>query len=827
MKTAGAGAAALGLSGCGLVDALSADSERRRRPRNIVLIVIDTLRPDHVGAYGGKARTPNLDALAGESLRFTRVYPEAMATVPARRSIMTAKRVYPFDNWQPWYGMAKRPGWQPLPPGTENLSTVMRRRGYWTAYVSDNPFLSHSGPFEPFRQTWDRYVAVLGQRGERRDAHTVPRSEAVRRLPPIMREEHLIWRVRQFLADNGRGVDETEHAAARVFRWGEQVMQQAGRHKPFLLVVDSFSPHELWAPPRKYLDMYTDSELPGIADVRYRNSDYLTRSQIRLVKATYAACLTMVDTWLGHFMRELKQQGRADDTVVGLISDHGVFLGEHELTGKSDSYLFEELIHVPLMLRSPDGRGAGKKSDYFATTVDMGPTLMSMAGHHPARRPRRHRPVAAPRRRRARGGAALRLRRLRELLVRARRPLEADRPERQVLEHALRDRGRPARDPRALEAPPEGGPQAVESAPRRDRAAAAALQQELHGVDAARAAEELVPVEPVNRTAELPNARQVLVLAAGGTISMKGEAGAVPELDGDGLIADVPRLAAFAGLRSRTVFNKPSAHLSLDDQLEVCRQARDAARKGTGVVVTHGTDSLEETSMLCDILHDADAPIVFTGAIRPASAPGADGPANLVDAVSVAASAEAAGMGVLVCFGGEIHHARGVRKTDTVSLVAFSSPQTGPLGRVTEGHPIIWSRIPRNPPLDPPSLDGSVLVVPTAAGDDGTLARAALATDPDGMVIGTLGAGHLAPPVLELWAEAAERIPVVAYCRPERGVILSATYGYPGSEQDLRDTAIIPAGFLSPQAARMKLLACVAAGLSIGEVRWAFSQDDG
>ena len=131
--------------------------------------------------------------------------------------------------------------------------------------------------------------------------------------------------------------------------------------------------------------MYTDSELPGIADVRYRNSDYLTRSQIRLVKATYAACLTMVDTWLGHFMRELKQQGRADDTVVGLVSDHGVFLGEHELTGKSDSYLFEELIHVPLMLRSPDGRGAGKKSDYFATTVDMGPTLMSMAGHHPAR----------------------------------------------------------------------------------------------------------------------------------------------------------------------------------------------------------------------------------------------------------------------------------------------------------------------------------------------------------------------------------------------------------------------------------------------------------
>jgi L-asparaginase len=331
----------------------------------------------------------------------------------------------------------------------------------------------------------------------------------------------------------------------------------------------------------------------------------------------------------------------------------------------------------------------------------------------------------------------------------------------------------------------------------------------------------------VNVTAELPNARRVLVLASGGTISMTGAEGAVPELNGERLVAAVPGLAAYRGLEGRTVFNKPSSHLSLGDQLEICRQARDAARRGVGVVVTHGTDSLEETAMLCDVLHDAEAPIVFTGAIRTASAPGADGPANLGDAVSVAASVEAAGMGVLVCFGGEIHHARGARKTDTISLVAFSSPQTGPLGRVTEGHPIVWSRIPRNPPLDPPHLDMRVLVVPTGAGDDGTLAKAALATDPDGMVVGTLGAGHLAPPVLELWAEAAERIPVVAYSRPERGVILSSTYGYAGSERDLRGTGIIPAGFLSPQAARMKLLACLACGLSIDEVRWAFRQDDG
>ena len=115
-----------------------------------------------------------------------------------------------------------------------------------------------------------------------------------------------------------------------------------------------------------------------------------------------------------------------------------------------------------------------------------------------------------------------------------------------------------------------------------------------------------------------------------------------------------------------------------------------------------------------------------------------------------------------------------MRKTDTTSLVAFSSPQTGPLGRVSEGHPTIWSRMPRNPPLDPPHLDRRVVIVPTASGDDGTLARAALDTEPDGAVIGTLGAGHLSPDLLELWQDAAERIPVVAYCRSERGVILNA-----------------------------------------------------
>jgi L-asparaginase len=316
--------------------------------------------------------------------------------------------------------------------------------------------------------------------------------------------------------------------------------------------------------------------------------------------------------------------------------------------------------------------------------------------------------------------------------------------------------------------------------------------------------------------------RPVRVLAAGGTIAMASHdgGGATPQLDARELLAAAGGLT---GVEAETITSLPGAHMTPAEMLRVARAARDAARAGTGVVVTHGTDTLEETALLCDVLHDSDTPVVFTGAIRPASAEGADGPANLHDAVAVAGSEEAAGTGVLVVFGAEIHHARCARKTDSISPTAFASPQSGPVGRVGDGRVAVWSRVPRNDPLDPGKLDFNVPIVPAFAGDDSTLARAVLETRPDGVVLVTLGAGHLPAAVLALWAEAAERIPVVACCRPERGALLYETYGFDGSEQDLRASTIVPAAFLSPQAARIKLMACLGAG---ADPRVAFAIDD-
>ena len=389
MRAAGAGLAGAAFTGTGCRAFGEDAGGGSDGPRNIVLIVIDTLRPDHLGCYGNQVvRTPNIDALARESLRFTHVFPEAMPTVPARRSILTGRRAYPFRGWEPWQGLAKRGGWSPILPGTPTLPTILRERGWWTAYVSDNPFLSFTDVFAPFRDSHHRYVRVIGQRGERRPAQSVARSEAVRRLPPVMRTDASIRQVRQYLANNGAGRRDSEQAAARVFGSAERLLGEAAKRRPFLLVVDSFDPHEFWAPPRKYLDLYADPDYrgPDIADVRYTWSDYLTEAQLRHLRATYAASVTMVDRWLGHFLDGLYERGLEEDTAIALVSDHGIYLGEHRLTGKSDSYLHPELIRVPLLLRDPGGRGAGAASDYYATTIDLAPTLLSMAAARPVTR---------------------------------------------------------------------------------------------------------------------------------------------------------------------------------------------------------------------------------------------------------------------------------------------------------------------------------------------------------------------------------------------------------------------------------------------------------
>jgi L-asparaginase len=320
--------------------------------------------------------------------------------------------------------------------------------------------------------------------------------------------------------------------------------------------------------------------------------------------------------------------------------------------------------------------------------------------------------------------------------------------------------------------------------------------------------------------------REVTVLAAGGTIAMAGDGGAVPQLDAAALVAAVPALAEVPGLRARTIGSWPGVQVSAADALDVARAAAAEAAADRGVVVTHGTDTLEETAVLCDLVHGGDAPIVLTGAIRPASATGADGPANLLDAVRAAGDAATAGLGAIVAFAGELHAAREVRKTDSVSPRAFSSPRTGPLGRVSETHVEVWAAPARRPPLPVAQLDARVEIVTAGLGSDGTLVEAAVAAGVDGLVAVLLGAGHAPPAFLGACSAAATRVPVVACVRPASGRILRSTYAFDGSERDVRDAGLILAPALSPAAARITLMACLGAGYSRVATAAAFAPSD-
>ena len=272
-----------------------------------------------------------------------------------------------------------------------------------------------------------------------------------------------------------------------------------------------------------------------------------------------------------------------------------------------------------------------------------------------------------------------------------------------------------------------------------------------------------------------PPARRVRVLGAGGTIGMGGDGGARRSSTPRRWSPRSPGSSDRDGLEARDVANMPSAHLTLADQLEICREARDAARRGIGVVVTHGTDTLEETAMLCDVIHDAEAPIVFTGAIRPATAAGRRRPGE--PASTPVASPRARRRPGWAC-----SSSSAARSTTRAACARPTRPRWSPSPRRRRARSAASPRATRRSGRGSRATRRSTRRTSTsassssrrAAGDDGTLARAALATEPDGVVIGTLGAGHLAPDLLELWAEAAERIPVVAYCRPERGVILNS-----------------------------------------------------
>jgi L-asparaginase/Glu-tRNA(Gln) amidotransferase subunit D len=304
-----------------------------------------------------------------------------------------------------------------------------------------------------------------------------------------------------------------------------------------------------------------------------------------------------------------------------------------------------------------------------------------------------------------------------------------------------------------------------------------------------------------------------------------GAGGVVSRLTGADLTAAVPGLAEIP-LDVRDVEAVPSAALSYRQILDLVDAAGAALADGaTGVVVTQGTDTLEEIAYLADLVWPHRAPLVLTGALRNPTLAGPDGPANLLAAARVAAAPAARDLGVLVAFNDEIHAARFVRKTHSTSTATFASPNAGPLGHVIEGEVRLLTRPPRHaplPPVDGERLAATRVALHTVTLDDDPALLDLLARDRDGLVVAGFGVGHVPPAFAPVLGGLAERMPVVLTSRTGAGSVLRHTYGAAGSETDLRRRGVIWGGLLDPYKAKVLLRLLLAGGAGPAEVADAF-----
>jgi L-asparaginase len=318
--------------------------------------------------------------------------------------------------------------------------------------------------------------------------------------------------------------------------------------------------------------------------------------------------------------------------------------------------------------------------------------------------------------------------------------------------------------------------------------------------------------------------REVTVLAAGGTIGMSpgGSGGAVPRLDADALVQAVPVLESVPGLRARTINTRPSVQLTAAEALDIARAAAAEADGGRGVVVTHGTDTLEETAYFLDLVHESEKPVAFVGAMRNASELGWDGPPNLIAAVRAVTDPALRGLGVVVVMNDEIAAAAEVTKTHTEAVDTFRSPDYGPIGIVDKDRVIVTRRPERRTHIPAVGQVPDVALVKMAAGMDGRLIRAAVSTGAAGLVIEALGRGNVPPETVPAIREAvAAGLPVVVTSRCLRGRVLD-TYGYPGGGHELKEIGCIFAGSLPGQKARIRLMLAMAASRSAAEVAGYF-----
>ncbi|MFZ2305065.1 MAG: asparaginase [Streptococcus suis] len=308
--------------------------------------------------------------------------------------------------------------------------------------------------------------------------------------------------------------------------------------------------------------------------------------------------------------------------------------------------------------------------------------------------------------------------------------------------------------------------------------------------------------------------KKILVLHTGGTISMQADQNGAVELSPINPMTQVTSALENIEVVSVDFLNLPSPHIQIDHMMMIYKKIREEASHFDGFVITHGTDTLEETAYFLDTMSIPQKPIVMTGAMRSSNELGSDGIYNYRTALRVAADEKSADKGVLVVMNDEIHAAKYVTKTHTTNVSTFQTPTHGPLGLVTKREILFFKAADKRVRFDLQAINGVVPIIKSYADMDTILLDALVEAPISGLVIEALGAGNLPPASISAIKKLINKqLPIVLVSRCFNG-IAEPVYAYDGGGIQLEELGVLFVKELNSQKARIKLLIAVNAGLN-------------
>ena len=335
---------------------------------NMIVIIADTWRADHLGCYGStRIKTPYLDKFAKESVLFADADAEGLPTIPCRRVYHTGKSVLPESRWEP------------LGDNDVTFAEVLQKHGVTTGFIVDT--YHHFKPDYNFHRGFDSWQWVRGQETDRWKSGPKEKFDPKKHMPAHLWNNRYDANMRQYLMNTQDRTGQEDYFCAQSCSAAMNWLRQNVNSKPFMLWIDMFDPHEPWDAPPRFQKMYR-KEYPYeryLFGYGVRNKD-IRLDDLPVIKDLYAAEVTFSDYCIGRLLKRVEEMGLMDNTIIVFSTDHGTHLGEQGCVQKTPALLNACVTQIPLIIKHPDKKFAGKRIKGLVSAVDFMSTFLPLLG---------------------------------------------------------------------------------------------------------------------------------------------------------------------------------------------------------------------------------------------------------------------------------------------------------------------------------------------------------------------------------------------------------------------------------------------------------------